>query len=308
MVLQVVTVIMAAASFTPVTYSQGSAKTYVDSRGNKVTFPLGDSSFADEVVEFKKGTPSSVDARFSNPKLALGSPDYRDEPSDSGTPADLTLGCGGTLTVRFADNVLVDVSGPDLYVFEVGPAVEATNLEISVDRRRWIDVGRISGGVAAVDIAKAGQFGDRYRFVRLTDLRTHCDGDFPGADIDAVGAIGSILDIVLDASVLFDFNKSTLRPEARIALGKVAGKIAAVASARIAIEGHSDNVGGVDYNARLSQARAEQVRAFLITRPELKGRTIIATGFGATRPIASNDTEQGRQQNRRVEIVVNPVR
>jgi len=293
--------------FAAVTYSQ-SARIYIDSRGNQVTFPLGNSSFADEVAEFKKGVPAAVDPRYSNPTLALAPPDYIDEPSDARKAADVTLGCGGVLTLRFVDNVLVDVPGPDLYVFEVGPAVEATTLAISVDAKRWIDVGQISGGTAAVDIVKAGKAGERYRFVRLTDLKTHCEGDTPGADIDAVGAIGSVLDLVFDASVLFDFDKSTLRPEARAALAAAVAKIAGIASATITVEGHTDNVGSADYNARLSQARADQVRAFLTARPELRGRTILAKGLGATRPIASNDSDKGRQQNRRVEIVVNPLR
>ena len=65
------------------------------------------------------------------------------------------------------------------------------------------------------------------------------------------------------------------------------------------VEGHTDNVGADAYNAKLSQARAASVRAFLLSRPELRGRTIVATGFVRhTGPVASNTTEEGRQQNR----------
>ena len=78
------------------------------------------------------------------------------------------------------------------------------------------------------------------------------------------------------------------------------------ADAAVTVEGHTDNVGGGAYNAKLSQARAASVRAFLLSRPELRGRTIVATGFGATRPVAPNSTEEGRRENRRVEIVVTP--
>jgi outer membrane protein OmpA-like peptidoglycan-associated protein len=218
----------------------------------------------------------------------------------------VVFGCGGSLVVRFADNVLVDVSGPDLYVFEVGPAIEPTRLAISQDGTTWTEVGDVSGGTAAIDIAKVAKPGHRYRFVRVTDLKRACGGPYPGADVDAIGAIGSALRLSFDASVLFDFDRSALRPEAQASLADAAVQIAAHPDAVVTVEGHTDDVGADGYNAKLSQARAEAVRAFLLSRPDLRGRTIAAKGFGATRPVATNATEQGRQQNRRVEIVVSP--
>ena len=73
--------------------------------------------------------------------------------------------------MRFTDNVLVDLAGPDLYVFEVGPAIEPMRLAISQDGTTWTEVGDISGGTAAIDIAKVAKPGERYRFVRVTDLK-----------------------------------------------------------------------------------------------------------------------------------------
>ena len=87
----------------------------------------------------------------------------------------MVLGCAGSLVVRFADNVLVDVAGPDLFVFEVGSAVEPMRLAISQDGTTWTEVGDISGGTAAIDIAKTAKPGDRYRFVRVTDLKRACN-------------------------------------------------------------------------------------------------------------------------------------
>ena len=86
----------------------------------------------------------------------------------------------------------------------------------------------------------------------------------------------------------------------------VAGQIAAYPNAAVLVEGHTDNRGAEGYNAKLSQARAEAVRAFLLSQPALKGRDVAARGLGATRPVAANDSDAGRQQNRRVEIVINP--
>jgi outer membrane protein OmpA-like peptidoglycan-associated protein len=283
--------------------AQDESKTYTDSRGKKIVFKQGAASFADEVVSFDLGKPAPSASRQNDPKIALGVPDY--DPRGR-RPADLSLGCGGTLVIRFNDNAAVDVPGPDLYVFEVGPNIEGVRLAISQDGASWLDAGNIAGGTAEVDIASVAKPGERYRYVKLTDVKSACSGNYPGADIDAVGAIGSTLEISLDASVLFDFNKSELLPRAQTALAEAAATIAAHPGRAVTIEGHTDNVGGADYNMRLSRARAESVRAFLLARPELKGRAIGAQGFGMQRPVAPNDTDAGRQRNRRVEIVVGP--
>jgi outer membrane protein OmpA-like peptidoglycan-associated protein len=286
--------------------AQDASKTYTDSRGRQVVFPLGEASFADEVVSFAVGTPPPRDPRWADPRTALGPPDFNPKRVDPRHPADVVLGCGGALIVRFADNVLVDVTGPDLYVFEVGPAIEPMTLAISQDGAAWTEVGDIRGGTAAIDIAKVAKPGERYRFVRVTDLKRACGAPYPGADVDAVGAIGSALQLSLDASVLFEFDQSTLLARAQSALVDAAATVAAHPGAAIVVEGHTDNRGGDAYNARLSQARAESVRTFLLARPELKGFDITARGFGAARPVAPNDSDAGRQQNRRVEIVVTP--
>lgn len=284
--------------------AQGLATTYTDSRGKKVVFPLGDASFADEVVTFTMGKPVVSDNRWGDAKLALGAPDYISEEADKRKQTSVTLGCGGVLVLHFSDNAVVDVPGPDLYIFEVGPRVEAMNLAISTDGERWIAVGDVSGGIAEVDISKVASADETYRYVRLTDLKASCGGGWPGADVDAVGAIGSTFELSFDASVLFDVDQSILKPQAQAALIDAAGKLARFTGGSITVAGHTDSTGAGDHNMALSQARAESVRVFLSSRTELKGHTLMAKGFGATRPIATNATPAGRQQNRRVEIVV----
>ena len=284
--------------------AQDTSRTYKDSRGRAIVFPLGDASFADEVVAFDVGKPAPRDTRYTDPATALGPPDY--DLKRLLPPKNISLGCGGTLVVRFTDNVLHDVAGPDLYVFEVGPAVEPMKLAISPDGESWTEVGNISGGTATIDIAKAVKPGERFRYVRVTDLKRGCGGPYAGAEVDAVGAIGSALQLSFDASVLFDFNRAELRPAAQAVLTEAAARVAAYTNAAVTIEGHTDNVGTNAYNAKLSLARAGAVRAFLLTRPELGGRSIGVEGFGASRPVAPNDTDEGRQRNRRVEILVTP--
>ncbi|NWF75803.1 MAG: OmpA family protein [Nitrospirae bacterium] len=280
-----------------------NSTTYTDNRGKQVNFPLGDISFADQAVSFIKGTPSLAE-KYCKSDQALGPPDYVHD--NQTPPSYVTIGCGGTLIVRFADNVLVDVSGPDLYVFEIGPDVEPTELSISKDGKNWIKIGKISGGTADVDISKHVKSGEVFQYVRLTDLKSACGGAYPGADIDAIGAIGSAVQITLDTSVLFDFNKYILKPEAQKELHKVANKIKEFPGSRVIIDGHTDSIGATEYNQKLSENRARAVRDHLLTNEKLKNIDININGYGESRPIATNDTEKGREKNRRVEIIILP--
>lgn len=75
------------------------------------------------------------------------------------------------------------------------------------------------------------------------------------------------------------------------------------ADLRIRIEGHTDNVGNPDFNQKLSERRAAAVKTFLEKEYGIDGSRLEAQGFGDTRPVASNDTPEGRQANRRVELV-----
>jgi len=143
---------------------------------------LGELSFTDESVSFNKGMPSSAE-KYRKPDQVLGPPDYVNDYQEP--PGYVTLGCGRTLIVRFLDNALVDVDGPDLYVFEIGPDIESTEILISKNR-------------------------------------------------------------------------------------------------------------------------ASAVRDYLLTIEELKNFEMEINGYGESRPIATNDTEEGREKNRRVEILIIP--
>lgn len=111
--------------------------------------------------------------------------------------------------------------------------------------------------------------------------------------------------IVSLSDVLFDFDRATLTPGAREKLSKLAGVLLAYpGSYRIDVEGHTDSIGTHEYNMALSRDRAESVRGYLLGSGIPAGRVGSATGFGKTRPVASNDNAAGRQMNRRVEIVI----
>jgi outer membrane protein OmpA-like peptidoglycan-associated protein len=109
--------------------------------------------------------------------------------------------------------------------------------------------------------------------------------------------------IVNMSDVLFDTAKYTLRPGAREKMAKVSGILAAHPSLKVEVEGHTDSVGGDEYNQHLSEQRAATVRDYLVQNG-ISMNNVTAVGFGKTQPVASNETAAGRQQNRRVELVV----
>jgi outer membrane protein OmpA-like peptidoglycan-associated protein len=105
------------------------------------------------------------------------------------------------------------------------------------------------------------------------------------------------------SDVLFDTGKYTLRPIAREKLAKISGIILVYPDLRLAIEGNTDSVGGDAMNQTLSEQRAGAVRDYL-AKQNIPLASMTSQGFGKTQPVASNDTAEGRQQNRRVEMIV----
>jgi outer membrane protein OmpA-like peptidoglycan-associated protein len=105
------------------------------------------------------------------------------------------------------------------------------------------------------------------------------------------------------SDVLFDFNKYSLKPEAREKLAKVSGILIAYPNLKVQVEGYTDNIGTDDYNQKLSEERAGAVRDYL-TGQSVAQANISAQGYGKADPIADNSTNAGRSQNRRVQMVV----
>lgn len=116
--------------------------------------------------------------------------------------------------------------------------------------------------------------------------------------------------IDLSADVLFDFDKADLKPAADADLGKVAEVARANPGTPIEVAGHTDSKGADAYNQRLSEQRAESVKAWLVERGGVEAARIRTRGYGETRPVAPNETPggaddpEGRQRNRRVEITI----
>ena len=162
---------------------------YETSQGESVRFALGAVAFADRVDRFRP--TQTLAAAYADPGQAIGAPDVGTDRCPSGDECYVTLTPGGVVVFEFTNNTLYDGPGDDLAIFEIGPDVEATTVEISVDGRDYLRLGRVEGASALLDIDGRGRPGAQYRFVRLTDDPDQGgrSGSTPGADIDAVGAI-----------------------------------------------------------------------------------------------------------------------
>lgn len=109
--------------------------------------------------------------------------------------------------------------------------------------------------------------------------------------------------IVNMSDVLFDTGQATLKPGAKEKLARISGILLAYPTLHVIVEGHTDSIGGDDYNLKLSQRRADAVREYLISN-NIPSANIESHGMGKDNPVATNDTAAGRQQNRRVEMIV----
>jgi len=124
--------------------------------------------------------------------------------------------------------------------------------------------------------------------------------DLAGAKIERVG---EGIKITFDSGILFDVNKATLRPASEAELTKLAAILNKYPDTNILLEGHTDATGTDEYNLDLSRLRAQSVSAFLAGQSVASNRFSIM-GYGESQPIADNETEVGRQANRRVEVAI----
>ena len=131
----------------------------------------------------------------------------------------------------------------------------------------------------------------------LFDALSQMEGKFASIRRDARGTIVSLADI------LFDFDKATLRRDVEFNLVKIATILNQFAEMKILIEGHTDSIGTDEYNLDLSQRRAKAVYEFLASQ-DIDPSRMSWDGYGESRPVADNSTDEGRQRNRRVDLVI----
>lgn len=285
---------------------------YRDSAGT--TAWLHPKSFVDRAVcPGNPGCPSEVRrirGLHNHPANAIGPPSYRRGPRKRNPKRRIySLGCRRSASWEFVDNLIVDVPGPDIFVFEVGPKPEPTSIEISVngEPESWVSVGITAGSKGSVDIANHVKPEQAFRFVRLTDLGSSCRGRTAGADIDAVAAAAYSWQRTIDASVSFAIGEWILGDDAKKRLNRFFGAFADLSNHRLRITGHTDSDGTSEANLGLSINRAGAVKQFIVETGRMAPVQIEANGKGETEPIAPNATPQGRAQNRRVELLFIPL-
>ena len=140
--------------------------------------------------------------------------------------------------------------------------------------------------------------------VRLDAVQTGemKNGMVPVSAAEIAKRLDSAGQVVL-SGILFDFNKSQLKPDSRAALDEIASFLKKDPARKVYLVGHTDNVGGLDFNMPLSKARADAVVADLTTSYGISPARLKGYGVGPLAPIASNDSEDGRAKNRRVELI-----
>lgn len=155
----------------------------------------------------------------------------------------------------------------------------------------------IGTGIGAIAGASVGGYMDKQeRELRARTAGTGIEVERQGDDIN----------LKLPSGISFDFNSATVQPQFRPALDQVAQTLASYQSTFVDVSGHTDSVGSVAINQRLSEQRAQSVADYLSYQGVARQR-IATRGFGKSMPIATNDNEAGRAQNRRVEIKLSPV-
>ncbi|MDH3455683.1 MAG: OmpA family protein [Gemmatimonadota bacterium] len=163
-------------------------------------------------------------------------------------------------------------------------------------------IGKVAGNTAAGAVIGAAVGGAAGAIIGgyMDQQAAEMERDLEGARIER---IGEGIKITFGGGILFDVDRSELRPEAQAELAKLSRILNKYEDTNILIEGHTDATGPEEYNMDLSLRRSSSVATFLAIQTVGRER-LQAVGYGEVQPIASNETREGRQQNRRVEVAI----
>jgi OOP family OmpA-OmpF porin len=187
-----------------------------------------------------------------------------------------------------------------------GATVDATGCPVDSDRDGVPDgIDKCQGTPSGTEVDTAGcqRASDSDRD-GVDDTKDKCPSTVAGTRVDAAGCPILFTEArtpVVLRGVTFETGRSALKPDSYTILDIVAASLIANPDIKIEIAGHTDNTGALSTNLRLSQARADAVRAYLASKGVAPER-MVARGYGPSQPIAPNSTRDGRAQNRRVEL------
>ena len=214
------------------------------------------------------------------------------------------------LAATARDSANKDKSNAEYQATQAG-IVEKTKADLNATRADLASAEQ-SGAKSRADLATSEQNGQKTADQLAIEKQGRADAEKRANDAqDALAKLAAVkneergLVITLSGSVLFPSDQATLLPEAQTRLGQVSDALKATRQRNAVVEGHSDSRGSDSHNMDLSQRRADAVRSYLVTRG-YDANKIQAHGIGKGRPIADNNTAEGRANNRRVEIIIAP--
>jgi OmpA-OmpF porin, OOP family len=254
-------------------------------------------------------------------------------PNLTGLPKNFTMeanvaykGHGGAVTWRFHDKAgkeamqirtAVNYNKLTFYTRSGNENLADQQIEMDwtkpVKQALWVQNGRVRYYVNGERVMDVNQI----NLPELGEIQVYIDG--PGSN-DRTGFIGFQLvrfaestpdfSQIISSSgryvthgILFDTDSDQIKPESAAVIKMIARGLETNPALKLLIEGHTDSVGNADRNLDLSKRRAEAVKAVLVSQFNVDASRLSTNGLGATKPIDSNDTPQGRAQNRRVELV-----
>lgn len=163
-------------------------------------------------------------------------------------------------------------------------------------------IGNVAGNTAAGAIVGAAVGGTAGAVIgqQMDKQAEELENELENAEVERVG---EGIQVTFDSALLFDFDSYALRPDARTNLGDLTGSLETYPRTDVLIVGHTDSKGSEAYNYRLSERRASAAASHLMEQG-IRPSRIRTVGKGETEPVATNETEEGRQQNRRVEVAI----
>ncbi len=205
--------------------------------------------------------------------------------------------------------------GPDRLAAELVAHVENINNELQAlgqeKAENEIRLAEMEEELAALDERLGGATAERAALIQRLEAQARVKEQFQQVEKMFAASEARVFregdNIILRlVGLTFDSGASDIRPQSFDLLAKVEKAIDVFPRSELIIEGHTDSYGGDDANQKLSQARAESVQQYMINAMRIPTYRLIATGYGETRPVASNETESGRARNRRIDIVIRP--